>query len=299
MVGVDNHDFGWLAEHPEFHDVPCEDITLAGRNFESSNPLPGKPRRATTGAYVPFGTPTQPGQVVPGEVPCTGAVFRVSPEGGVPELVAWGLRNPFGLAFSSDGALFVTENGYDDRGSRPIWGTGDYLWRIEAGTWYGFPDYAGGVPIRVFDPPGDPEPQALLTDMPGPPRPVAHFGVHSSTNGIDFSRNPAFGYAGEAFVAQFGDMAPGVGKLIDPVGFRVVRVDVVTGVVRGFMENRRSHGPASYGGGGGIERPIAVRFSPDGTALFVVDFGVLTMDADGPHPHPGTGVIWRVTRASP
>src|SRR5690606_27674747 len=31
VVGVDNHDFGWLAEHPGSHDVPCEDITLAGR----------------------------------------------------------------------------------------------------------------------------------------------------------------------------------------------------------------------------------------------------------------------------
>jgi hypothetical protein len=46
------------------------------------------------------------------------------------ELVAWGFRNPFGLAFASGGALFVTDNGYDDRGSRAVWGTGDYLWDV-------------------------------------------------------------------------------------------------------------------------------------------------------------------------
>jgi len=40
-------------------------------------------------------------------------------EGGEPEVVAWGLRNPFGVAFAPDGTLYVTENGYDDRGYEP------------------------------------------------------------------------------------------------------------------------------------------------------------------------------------
>lgn len=298
VVGPDNYDFGWLAAHPDFHDVPCEDVTLAGENYESRDPLSGR-GRVSTGAFVPYATPTDAGQVIPGAVPCSGSILSVPIDGGGIELVAWGLRNPFGLAFAPDGALYVTENGYDDRGSRPIWGTGDYLWRIEEGTWYGFPDFAGGVPISAFEPPGDPEPKSLLRDMPRPPRPTALFGVHSSSNGIAFSTNAAFGFEGQAFVAQFGDMAPDVGKLIDPVGFRVVRVDVQTGVVRGFAENREGHGPATYSGGDGLERPIAVRFSPDGTALYVVDFGVLTMTADGPHPYPGTGVIWRIKRSAP
>jgi len=40
-----------------------------------------------------------------------------------------------------------------------------------------------------------------------------------------------------------------------------------------------------------------VRFSPDGSSLYVVDFGVLTMDAQGAHPQRGTGVVWRISRA--
>lgn len=39
IVGEDNFEFGWLERHPDFHDVPCEDVTLSGQNFESANPL--------------------------------------------------------------------------------------------------------------------------------------------------------------------------------------------------------------------------------------------------------------------
>ncbi|HET6527998.1 MAG TPA: hypothetical protein VFG39_04535 [Balneolaceae bacterium] len=42
--------------------------------------------------------------------------MRIPIEDGPVELVAWGFRNPHGLAFSPDGILYVTENGYDVRG---------------------------------------------------------------------------------------------------------------------------------------------------------------------------------------
>jgi hypothetical protein len=48
---------------------------------------------------------------------------------------------------------------------------------------------------------------------------------------------------------------------------------------------------------GGLERPIAVRFNPDGTELYVVDFGVMTMSDDKPQAQQGTGVLWRIARA--
>ena len=137
----------------------------------------------------------------------------------------------------------------------------------------------------------------MLAEHPNePPRPAALFGVHSSSNGLDFSRSAAFGHAGDAFVAQFGDMAPQVGKVLAPVGYQLVRVDVEEGVVYGFAENEAGKGPASKVGGGGFERPVSARFSPDGTALYVVDFGVMTMTEEGPHPRPGTGVLWKITR---
>src|SRR4051812_29556729 len=110
IVGEDNAKFGWLKRHPEFHDIPGRDITLAGYNVTTKDVL-NKQGKATTGAYLPFGTPSSPGQVIKGQTICSGSILRIRPEGGEPELIAWGLRNPFGLAFLGD-RLFVTENGY-------------------------------------------------------------------------------------------------------------------------------------------------------------------------------------------
>lgn len=220
------------------------------------------------------------------------------------EVVAWGLRNPFGLAFAPGGPLYVTENSFDDRGSRPIWGAGDVLWRVDPqqpGLWYGWPDFHAGEPLTWSDhytPPGKPAPQFLLAEHPNPPpKPAAVLGVHSSSNGIDFARTGGFGYAGQAFIAQFGDMAPKVGKVLAPVGYKVVRVDPQTGVIEDFAANvGKTNGPASRVKSGGFERPTSLRFSPDGSALYVVDFGVVTMSQKGPEPKQGTGVLWRITR---
>jgi glucose/arabinose dehydrogenase len=304
VVGTDNADFGWLKRYPDFHDTPCRDITLTGQNFTTTNPLTNDGSRVTTGAFQPFGTPSMPGQVVRGAVPCSGAIMRVRPEGGTPELVAWGLRNPFGLGFSPDGALFVTDNMYDDRGSRPVFGTGDLLLRITPGAWYGWPDFYG--PERLdnrdrFAVPGKPTPEPLLREYPNqPPEPVARLPVHSSSDGFDFSRSAAFGYAGQIFIAEFGDQATDSGKVWSPVGFKVVRVDPATGVSEDFVVNRgRYNGPASYLGTRGIERPVSVAFDRTGNALYVVDFGVMTIGAQGPEPRQETGVIWRITRTGP
>jgi glucose/arabinose dehydrogenase len=298
VVGKDNLEFGWLTRKPQFHDIPCEDIVVTGENFTTPNYVTGE-GQAVTGTYVPFGTATTPGQVIQGRVPCGGSILRVPAGGGAPQLVAWGFRNPFGLAFSPAGRLYVTENGYDDRGSRPVWGAGDPVWRIEPGRWYGWPDFSAGEPLTESDykPPGDPQPHFLLRHRKTPPKAVANLGVHGSANGIDFSRSGSFGHVGEAFIALFGDQAPETGKVTNPVGYKVVRVDVSNGAVEDFAVNKgRKSGPASYIGGGGLERPLGVKFSPDGSALYVADFGVMTMTAKGPNPVRGTGVIWKITR---
>jgi len=316
VIGEDEAQFGWLRRFPHAHDTPCRTIRLTGENFTSGNPLtPEDNDTATTGAFVPFGTSTVKGQVIEGRLPCNGAVFRLAPDSRKLELVAWGFRNPFGLAFSPDGSLFVTDNSYDNRkhGSRPVHGTGDLLWRVKADTWHGWPDFHGQRPLDLGDhfvPPGKPRPPRLLLEPPNlPPPPAAILDVHASATGFDFSRSAVFGYPGEAFIALFGDQSPTSGKVVNPVGFKVVRVDVETGRIEEFVVNKgRKNGPASRIGGGGLERPIAARFDRSGSILYVVDFGVMTVGQGkklrGPYtesyeptePRRGTGVLWRIAR---
>jgi glucose/arabinose dehydrogenase len=299
VVGLDDDALGWTRSARRFHDIPGGDIKLSGVNVQTSDPTsPGNP--AVTGAFSPFGEPTAPGEVAPGQVPCTGAVMRVALAGGAPELVAWGFRNPVGLAFDGDGQLFVTEQSYEDRGSRPVSGCGDLVCAVKTGVWFGWPDYWADQALtrsRQFAAVGKPAPQALLMEYPNiPPKPAAILAMHAGASGMDFSRNGAFGHSGEAFIAEFGDLAPWAGKLMAPVGFDVVRVDTKTGVSHVFAANRGdATGPASRLGTGGLERPIAARFDPSGTALYVVDYGVVTV-GDLPRPHEGTGVLWKITR---
>lgn len=301
VVGPDNAKMGWLSRWPRFHDIPGGDIRLRGRDFASEDVMEGdRAGKVETGGYAPFGETVAPGQRIAGATLASGSIIRLPLDGGEPEQVAWGFRNPFGLAFSGDGQLYITENGYDNRGSRPVWGAPDLLRRVEEGQWHGWPDFSGDQPLTdpFFGPPGGEAPGFLLAEHPNEPPPaVANLGVHSSSNGFDFSWSQVFGHTGQAFIAQWGDMAPQVNKVLGPVGFKVVRVDLDNGNVSDFLVNRGpKNGPASLIGGGGLERPIAARFSPDGTALYVVDFGVFTLDGEESRPRRGTGVVWRIVK---
>lgn len=302
VVGEDNMDFGWLKRQPSFHDIPCEDVVLEGNNYSTDHVLTETAGdKAVTGAFVPFNTTVTPGQVIKGTVPCNGAVMRIPLTGGSPELVAWGFRNPFGLSFSPEGELFLTENGFDDRGSRPVWGAGDVFWKVEKGRWYGWPDYSAGKSIitdEEFKVPGREFVKPVLGKTPGEvPKPVSILGVHASANGFDFCRNESFGHKGEAFIAEFGDMAPSVGKVLAPVGFRVIRVNPFDGRIEDFAANKgKKNGPATWLGKGGLERPVSARFDKTGQALYIVDFGILRVTDKGPEPMDNTGVIWKITR---
>ena len=290
VVGPDNFLAGWLPRFPTVADVPCRDVALTGRNFTSADVLgPGK-GETQTGAFRPFGSVSYAGEYATARPLCNGALMRITSSGDV-ELVATGLRNPFGLAFDPEGRLFVTNQGYDVRGSRATKAAGDHLWQVRNGAWYGWPDLGAQ---------GEPAGEALLSSHPGSvPAPAAFLGVQSSPGGFDFSTSEYFGHVGEAFVALAGDRVAPTGKRRrEPAGFRIVRVDVKSGRVEDFATNRAG-GPASKNRGGGLERPIAVRFSQHGQALYVVDYGVMLLDENGAYAQRGTGVVWRITRTAP
>jgi len=300
VVGADNFAYEWLPRFPRFHDVPARDIKLVGRNYPFRNVLGGVTETVRSGAYAPFGTETRPGQVIEGSVKCTGSILRCNPDGSDLELVAWGLRNPYGVAFHPDGRLFATEHGIDERGGRYIVGDYDDFYEIKDGAWYGWPDFASG--IRLDDPrwgEGGQGREPVLAEHPdpNPPRPLVSFQPHAGANGVDFSRNSAFGFEGDAFVALFGDLAPvTTPRLVNPAGFKVVRVDMRARRVVDFAVNKIA-GPASKLPHDGFERPSHCAFGPDG-ALYVVDWGEIEIapEAGGVRMVRETGKLWRIRR---
>lgn len=281
IVGLDSFASGWATAFPGVHDIPCADLKLTKQSYATADPRALIPflMRTRTGGYQPFGM-TSDGAVAQGEVPCNGAVLKVKPDGSDLAVVAWGLRNPFGITFDRSGRLLVSDNGPDSRGSRPLEGAPDLLRVVEPGTWHGWPDLWDGKEI------GKP----LLAERPGePPAPLTRFPDHSGVAGI------TLGPDGWLYVAQVGSAFPATGQ--DPAihGYQVVRVNLQSGQSETILKNHRS-GPASWDKSGGLERPVAVRWGPDG-ALWVLDYGRIQVTRKGPWVVPKTGVLWRLSRA--
>ena len=297
VVGVDNYLFGWLKDHPTVHEIPCQDIVLTGENFETENPLTEADDTVITGAYKPFGTRSTPGEVIKGNVKCGGSIVRFDADGSNFELVASGLRNPFGLEFDGNKQLWATFHGADVRGSRNPFDDPDYLVRVEQGAWYGWPDFYDGEPVTAarFNAPEKAKPTFLWKEHPPLAKAFATFSTHTAVSGLTFSPGGEFGFGGDAFLAQYGTFAPvTTGINVRPAGFQVVRLDMKTREVHDFASNDLP-GPAYINQQNGFNRPVDVLFGPD-RSLYVVDWGASTLNDTGLILVPGTGVVWRIYR---
>ncbi len=289
IVGLDAYELGWLRRLPHAHDLPGYDIVLAGVNVETANPLSDEPgARVQTGAFVPFGTPTEPGQPIPAHLPCTAAVMRCSPDGSDLELVAWGLRNAYGLGFLPDGRLLATDQGADDRGSRPVGNAPDLLFEVRAGAWYGWPDFIGGDPITdpQYQPERGPAPAFVLAnhdELPPPQRALVRFPPHAAAVKFDVAPAGTSDWAGQIVVALFGDETPMTAPAGPPVGRAVVRIDPADWNLYEVVTSP-------------LARPIDVRFDPAGKALYVLDFGQFEVHAErGVVAKAYSGKLWRCT----
>jgi glucose/arabinose dehydrogenase len=295
VVGVDNFQFGWLSSMPQEHDVPARPTVLKGVNYSSANPFTLNdqvPCTTVTGAFKPFGTPSTPGEVIPGSLMANGVIYSVNPDGSDLRLVADGFRNPFGIGFYC-GQLYTLDQGYDARGSRPVTNSPDSLWQVTPGGWYGFPDFVAGYPITCpeFHTPGQPAAEFVMAEHPPlAGQPVLRLTPHSASTKFAVCTNPAFGHVGDMFIAQLGpgELLPGGAR----PGYKVVRAELQTGQVSDFVA---SVNPLP--GGKGPQRPVDVKFSPDGRCLYVLDFGTLEPTPSGIIPYCGSGMLWSVTRA--
>ena len=279
VIGLDAYELGWLRRLPHGHDLPGYDLVLNGVNVETRDPLHGENARTETGAFAPFGVRTERGQRVEAQLPCTSAVMRCNEDGSELELVAWGLRNAYGLGFLPDGRLLAVDQGADDRGSRPVGNVPDMLFEVRKGAWYGWPDFIGDVPITDsrFEPQRGSRPSFLIAnhdELPPPEKALLNFPTHTAA--VKFAVGPS----GDLFVALFGDEVPMTAPSGPKVGRSVVRVDTRDWTMHPFVQD-------------GLLRPIDVQLH-DG-ALYVLDFGSFEMiENGGLEAEPATGKIWRI-----
>lgn len=317
----------WLLLWPDIHDVPAKDMKLTRESFLTPQPNNVLARQGTlvtlwsnltyavtsvfnrnkntsllvrTRAFQQFG---EHERFVKGQVKASGTVLRMNTDGSELEVYAWGLRNPFGVLWGPDGQLYVSDNGYDERGSRPVAHAKDNLYQIRQDGWYGYPDYSSGIPLT------DPQFRSnrgrrlkfLMEEHPPVEKPWLTRPEHAGVTKFDFSTSDAFGYKGHMFLTEVGTGAPVTGDDMTPAGYGVVRIDPATKETHPFLSNSMP-GPEGmeHASTPGPRRPVEAKFSPDGNVLYIVDIGVFKSALGGagpfPLPVPGTGVIWRITK---
>jgi len=329
VMGQDMTPF--IEKSPQTHTTSAKDIVLTGMNFLTPDFRTKKQGdTALTGAFVPFGTSTMPGQVIKGTNKPGGAILSFDPNNPEASMktYAWGFRNVIGLAWSKSGEMFATQNGYDVVPSRPIKDEYDPSYRIRENSWYGVPDFSAALePLTdpKFTAPGQLQAAAFIKGVMQekklgflidhkasgltPPDKSLILGLHpvnSSPSKPDIAPDSWGDMAGNLFIPEWGDMAWFTNALRDkPAGNRIVFINPTAkgNTVVPFIFNAKP-GPASEQSalGKGIERPYDVKFGPDG-AMYIVDFGThkitLSRIADGHLPFefpPDTGVIWKVTK---
>lgn len=304
-----------LAKHPHAKDVPGQDVVLTGNNIKTRDPTKPFPYQAETGAFKPFGEPARKGEVVKGELWCSTGVWRSTLDGQDPELIAWGIRNPFGLAFDEDGELYISDNDYEEKGERAVGQDPDRIWRgrnartphglVTEPEWFGYPDIAGdGLPVwdDAHRPTRGVRAEPLLEKHPKWAGPAAWLGQpHTGLGKLEVCRTDEFGpdRRGKVFLCCFGTYAPLNSPRPEQLnnGFSVAQIDVAAGRTDEIFMRNRHPGPASVRpGSGGLERPVDCKFSPDGRSLYVLDFGVNAVDQTKVVAYAHTGVLWRITR---
>jgi glucose/arabinose dehydrogenase len=314
---VSSHDpvnMKWLKQHPEVRDIPCRDVVLRDTSFRDDNALTDETGdSALTGAYQAYGT--SGAQRIAGERLCTTALYKLARGAREPELVAWGFRNPVGLAIGADGTVYVGAQGADVRGTRPVTDDPDAIYRVERGGWYGWPEFSGA--LEPWTSPQYAVAARWSADGQDGPRPVFDLersglrapdkrwlvmatAPHAAICGIAVvpARGPFAAWRGQILVSEMGDFRPTTDAIQPDVraGFQIEAVDPATGKSSVFLRNR-GDGPSQPASTldleNGLERPVDVRIGPDGY-VYVLDFGVWVPTPTDARIFPKTGKVFRV-----
>ncbi|AOR24212.1 hypothetical protein [Clostridium taeniosporum] len=125
----------------DFSKIPYDkspiNITLNGENYGEEK----------TGAYMPYSNSSIRGQKITADKFGNASIIKVDLKTNKTSLYACGIRNITGWDLDSNNNLIAIVGGMEDKGLRGVKRDFDYLYKINEGNWYGWPDFSGGDPI--------------------------------------------------------------------------------------------------------------------------------------------------------
>lgn len=134
--GIASND-GEYSQNKIPYDKSSIDVTLNGFNYGEKK----------TGAFMPYGNSSEGGQKIKAQIIANSCIIEVNLNNDKTSLYASGIRNVKGWDLDSEGNLIGIVGGMENIGDRPINRDFDYLYKLDKGKWYGWPDFSGGDPI--------------------------------------------------------------------------------------------------------------------------------------------------------
>lgn len=130
-IAIPSYTNSGIAEG-EVSDIPPIYSVLSGNNYGDNN----------TGFYKKNGESSQKGETLNKTLMGNGAIYII--KNNKPVLFASGIRGITGIDTDSTGKLYALFSGMRNEGLRPVNRDKDYIYKVEKGGFYGFPDYSGG-----------------------------------------------------------------------------------------------------------------------------------------------------------
>ena len=230
------------------------DLPAGTRNRHWTKSLVASPDG--TKLYVGVGSDSNVGEYGMDAETGRAAVWELDRHTGAHRILAYGLRNPVGMAFEpTSGRLWVTVNERDELASDLV---PDYMTALVDGGFYGWPYSYFGQNLDARPEPQRPDltQRAIVPDYA--------LGAHTASLGLTFGSSAALGHG--AFVGQRGSW-----NRRPPSGYGVIFVPFAAGrpsgpprnVLTGFL----GEGGKAYG------RPVGVEFDTHGALLLADDVG--------------------------
>lgn len=134
--GVVSYDSNYTLDKIPY-DRSSIDIILNGFNYGEKK----------TGAFMPYGNSSEEGQKIKAQDIANSCVIEIDLNNNKTSLYASGIRNIKGWDLDGQGDLIGIVGGMENVGERAVARDFDYLYKIDKGKWYGWPDFSGGDPI--------------------------------------------------------------------------------------------------------------------------------------------------------